>query len=210
MSRALEELTGVRGALEGIAVAGRTDPWILSQVADAFGLAFDAGFAARFRARYLDLLAAEVEAPGPRKGVMPGVRPLLDALAARADVLLGLLTGNYEGGARVKLAHFGLWDYFRCGAYGDEAADRNALLATALDRARRCGAGRVGARDTVIVGDTPHDVAVAVAGGARSVAVATGSYSVEALKAAGADVALEDLSDLSRTLAALGVGLTQE
>jgi len=214
MSRALEELAGVRGALGGISVSGRTDPWNLAQVAASSGLTFDDDFRVRFRERYLSLLAAEVGRPPStiagrpaRHGVMPGVRPLLDAIAVRTDSIPALLTGNFEGGARLKLEHFNLWHYFRCGAYGDDAPDRNGLLATALQRIEARAGHALTPRDAVIVGDTPHDVEVALTGGARSVAVATGSYSVEALRAAGADVVLEDMSDLGATLVALGLDI---
>ena len=70
---------------------------------------------------------------------MPGVRELLDDLRTRDDVFVGLLTGNFEEGARIKLGHFDLWQYFSCGAYGGDAADRNALVPFAVERARACG-----------------------------------------------------------------------
>ena len=70
---------------------------------------------------------------------MPGIRELLDTLQQRDDVFLALLTGKLRAGARIKLEHFDLWRYFRCGAFGDDAADRNALVPFALERARRCG-----------------------------------------------------------------------
>jgi phosphoglycolate phosphatase-like HAD superfamily hydrolase len=135
---------------------------------------------------------------------MPGVRPLLDALAARRDAFLALLTGNFEHGARVKLEYFDLWHYFRCGAFGDAALERNGLLPTALARVEACGGPSPRPSDVVVVGDTPLDVAVARAGGARSVAVATGSYDVLTLSASGADVVLEDFSDLRAALEAFG------
>ena len=120
-------------------------------------------------------------------------------------MFLALLTGNFEAGARAKLEYFDLWRYFRCGAFGDEALDRNRLLATALERARTMwAAADLNASRIVVVGDTPLDVAVAKAGGVRSVAVATGSYGSAALHGSGADVVLEDFSDLAATLAALG------
>ena len=75
----------------------------------------------------LGYLTRELETPGLRKDIMPGVRELLDALADRDDVYLALLTGNYEAAARVKLEYFDLWRYFACGAFGDEAPDRNGL-----------------------------------------------------------------------------------
>ncbi len=131
--------------------------------------------------RYVAHLREEIAAAAAKgvKAVMPGIRPLLDALAARRDVFLGLLTGNFEAGARIKLEHFDLWRYFRCGAFGDDAADRNALVPFALERARGVRARRPSRRsDVFVVGDTPHDVACARAVGAVPVGVATGTFSV--------------------------------
>ena len=134
---------------------------------------------------------------------MPGVRPLLDVLADRPDIYLALLTGNYEDAARVKLEHFDLWRFFPCGAFGDDAPHRNGLLPKALARIRACGGPVVPASDVVVIGDTPLDVACAAASGARSIAVATGGYDVASLRAAGADVVFEDLSDIDAVLEAL-------
>ncbi len=120
---------------------------------------------------------------------------LLDALSTREDVFVGLLTGNFEEGARIKLGHFDLWRYFRCGAYGDDAADRNALVPFALERARRLGLPALAAEHVLVVGDTPHDVACAHAVGALPVGVATGGFSVEQLRASGAPIVFDDLSD---------------
>ena len=198
MTRAFEEVFGIPDAFRGIPMPGRTDSWILSDATAAHDIPYDAPDVARFRDVYLRLLARELDAPHPprlRKGVMPGVRVLLDALAPRADVYLALLTGNYEAAARLKLEHFDLWRYFACGAFGDNALDRNSLLPRAIAQVRASAGHDFGGDDTVIVGDTPLDVACAAAGGARSIAVATGSYSVEALRDAGADVVFEDLSD---------------
>jgi phosphoglycolate phosphatase len=203
MSRAFEELFTVPDAFRGIPMFGRTDAGILFDAAAAHGVATRE--LARFRGVYLAHLATEVGKPGPRKGIMPGVRPLLDSLANRSDVYLALLTGNYEEAARVKLEYFDLWRYFRCGAFGDEAIDRNSLLPKALDRIRQCGGPDVGPADVVVVGDTPLDVACAAAAGARSIAVATGSYDVDALRSTGADVVLTDLSDEADVLQALQI-----
>ena len=136
---------------------------------------------------------------------MPGVRELLDHLAGRGTPHLALLTGNYEKAARLKLEYFDLWRYFRSGAFGDAAADRNQLLPKALARIRDEGGPAAAAPDAVVIGDTPLDVACALAAGARSVAVATGAYDAAALASCGADVVFEDLSDTARVLAALGL-----
>src|SRR5207344_2607099 len=104
--------------------------------------------------------------------------PIFDTLSDRDDVYLALLTGNFERGARIKLEHFDLWRYFPCGAFGDHLVERNALLPIALDQVRASGGPDFHPSDIVVIGDTPLDVAVAVAAGARSIAVATGSHDV--------------------------------
>jgi phosphoglycolate phosphatase-like HAD superfamily hydrolase len=195
----------VRNGFSGIPMAGRTDAWIVEQAAAAHRVPIDRSRLRSFHESYLAKLAAEVHEPGPRKGIMPGVRPLLDRLAGRDDAFLALLTGNLEGGARVKLGYFDLWRYFRCGAFGDEIHNRDELLPLALERVKASGGPIVKPSEVVVVGDTPLDVAVARKGGARSVAVATGGYDAATLAASGADVVLEDFSDLAATLAALGL-----
>lgn len=205
MNRACEEFVGHPHALEGIPVAGRTDRIILSDVVTRAGHSLDDGLLEQLRDRYVDNLRAEIEKPGrlqsfeslgPRSGikaVMPGVRELLDVLERRDDVFLGLLTGNFRSGARIKLEHFDLWRYFRCGAFGDDAADRNALVPFAVTRARECGLHDINPADILVVGDTPHDVACALAVGAIPVAVATGGFTSAQLRESGADIVFETL-----------------
>jgi phosphoglycolate phosphatase len=198
MSRAFDELYGVRDAFNGVPFNGRTDAWILGRVAAKHDI--PPAELQKFKPRYLQHLAAELREPGPRKGVMPGVRPLLDALAAREDVFLALLTGNYAEGARLKLEYFELWHYFTCGAFGDTVHERNHLLADALAQVTACSGLPADPSRTVILGDTPLDIGVAKFGGARSIGVATGGHTVDELRAAGADVVFEDFSDLEKVL----------
>ena len=194
MARACEELVGGRGALNGIPAAGRTDWIILHEALTRMGRELDDSLFNALRDRYVELLREEIHHRGTgTKAVLPGVRDLVASLHARDDVFLGLLTGNFEEGARIKLEHFDLWKYFRCGAYGDDAADRNKLVPFALKRAVDCGLPELESRDVVVVGDTPHDIACARAVNAVAVAVATGGYTVEQLE--DADVVLRDLSD---------------
>jgi phosphoglycolate phosphatase len=207
MNRACSELVGHTEALSGIPVAGRTDRIILADVAARMGRTLDDELLTVLRDRYLAYLREEILAPGvmpsaeslgPRggiKAVMPGIRELLDALQRRPDVFLGLLTGNFEEGARTKLAHFDLWRYFRCGAYGDDAEDRNALVPIAVERARRCGLPEIPPGEILVIGDTPHDIACARAADAVAVGVATGGFTVDELRASGADIVFKDLSD---------------
>jgi len=201
MSRAFEDLYGVRDAFIGVPFNGRTDAWILSQAGARHGV--DASNLATFKPVYLEYLAEELHRPGPRKGVMPGVRALLDTLAKRTDVYLALLTGNFAEGARLKLQHFDLLRYFECGAFGDTVHERNELLADALTQVAACSGVHTHPSQSIVIGDTPLDVGVALAGGARSIAVATGSHTTEQLLASGADVAFDDLSDLEKVLAVL-------
>ena len=201
MNRAFAELFGIAGGFEGIPMAGRTDPLIVHDALARARIDAGDGRVLRFRERYFSLLAEELKVPGPRKGVMPGVRPLLDLLAARPDSFLALLTGNYAEAARIKLGHFDLWRYFGCGAFGDDAAERAQLVDVAIHRSRALGAPEVARRDVIVVGDTPLDVACAKANGVKAVAVATGPCRAAQLRESGADVVFEDLSETSAFLA---------
>ena len=195
MSRAFEDLFGIAGAFDGIEMAGRTDKWILDDAASRAGVDLSGGNYDRFRDRYVSRLMETLREPSPGKGVLPGVRRLLGMLDTRDNVFSALLTGNCEDGARIKLQHFDIWKFFRCGAYGDDVIDRNQLFDIAVRRAEACGAPRVQAADVVVVGDTVLDVACAKAAGARSVAVATGPCDVETLRKSGADIVVKDLND---------------
>jgi phosphoglycolate phosphatase-like HAD superfamily hydrolase len=219
MDDAFHEVFGVRGAFEHIPMPGRTDGAILkdaftraipqSQIlADALsatGVHPVDGQIARYKTVYFERFAEEIRKPVSAdqtrpsrhrfKGVLPGVREVLDALDGRPDVFLGLLTGNYEQGARIKLEYFDLWRYFRCGAYGDDSLDRHALVPVAVARSRQAGCPAVDPHDVVIIGDTPLDIACARDAGISCLAVATGGFSVDALRAAGADTVLESLAD---------------
>lgn len=201
MTRAFESIFGIPDGFAGMVIAGRTDRYLLSTAMARAGLPETEEAHARFHASYLPILAGEIREQGSgRYGVMPGVEALLSALQERDDVHLALLTGNYEQAAQIKLAHFGLNDFFHWGVFGEESPDRNVLGLIALARAeaRRVPAG---AREKpVVIGDTPDDIACAHAAGALALAVATGSYSVEQLQEAGADIALPDLSDTEAVL----------
>jgi phosphoglycolate phosphatase-like HAD superfamily hydrolase len=205
MARAFEEVFGLQHGMASISMAGRTDAWIVAQMAANHGLACTPDIFERFHQAYIGHLTEEIHKPGPQKGILPGVREVLEALAAHSGAHLALLTGNFERGAQIKLEYFDLWRYFAAGAFGDRTHDRNSLLATALARVAAGGGPAITPAETVIVGDTPLDVAVAIAGGARSLAVATGSYDAAALRASGADVVVEDLMDVEAVLEGLGL-----
>ena len=204
MARAFQDVFGFSNGLGSISMAGRTDAWIVAQMAAEHGLQYDADRFRAFHESYVRHLADEVVLPGPQKGVLAGVRPLLDTLVSHDNAYLALLTGNFKRGAEIKLEYFDLWRYFSAGAFGDDSHDRNGSLEGACER-RGAGGPHVRPSEVVIIGDTPLDIAVAVAGGARSLGVATGSYDVETLLESGADAALPDLGDLEAVMEALGL-----
>jgi phosphoglycolate phosphatase len=197
MTRAFAEVCGIENGLDGVAVPGRTDTVILADACAKWGLdGGESAFVARFRATYYRCLADELRRlPAGVAGVLPGVTSLLDTLASDDAFTVGLLTGNYAASARLKLERFGLWDYFAFGAFGGDAAERDRLVAVAIERGREAGMRAVAASDVVIVGDTPLDVACGRANGGRALAVATGSFDAAELRAAGADYVVDDLSD---------------
>jgi phosphoglycolate phosphatase len=212
MNRAFADVFGIPDAFKHVELAGRTDTSILGDAFERQRMTAGPSEVRAFRERYLVCLREEVPLPGRNKRVLPGITLLLDALAPEPQVFLGLLTGNYADAAEVKLGHFDLWRYFRCGAFGEDAHDRNHLVPVALGRARERGLPEhVQADHVVVIGDTPRDVACAHAHGARVIAVATGQYTSDALAQAGADVVFDDFSDTEAALRALrAAGLKSE
>ena len=126
--------------------------------------------------------------------VLPGVRELLDALAAYDDVGVGLLTGNVAGGARLKLISGGLWGRFDFGSYGSDHELRDELPSIAVARARNLWGEVVTADKAIVVGDTPRDIQCGKAGGTATMAVATGSFTVDELSVHDPDHVLADFS----------------
>ncbi len=209
MRRAFLDVYGTAGPIDTYDFRGKTDPVIVGDLLAAAGLGVDAIAAreAEFFTRYLEHLDAEL-GDGSRVVLYPGVARLVEALAARDGCLVGLLTGNVEGGARLKLRSTGLWPRFRVGAYGSDEADRTRLPAVAAQRAEALVGRPFLGRDLVVVGDTPLDVACARAFGASAIAVATGWHSVDDLVACAPDHVFADLADTGRVMAAIldGVG----
>jgi phosphoglycolate phosphatase-like HAD superfamily hydrolase len=196
MNRACADIVGHDNAMAGVEFAGRTDWSILADVMRNHGKTLDSALLDRLNRSYVAHLAEEIELPGTGvKDVMPGIRPLLDALQQRDDVALGLLTGNFIDGARIKLGYFDLWKYFPCGAFGGDSANRNDLVPVAVRRAAEAGIAGIEAHRVIVVGDTPNDVECARVAGALPVAVATGSYTVDDLRATGAEIVFQDLSN---------------
>jgi phosphoglycolate phosphatase-like HAD superfamily hydrolase len=133
-----------------------------------------------------------------RGGALPGVIEILDALDGRPDVISLLLTGNTPVGAQAKLEHYGLARYFAGGAFCIDGDDRPSIARRALTVAAERAGGPVDPRSTYVIGDTPHDVRCGKEIEARTVAVASGTYSVDELAAEDAWLVLESLPSPAR------------
>ena len=185
---------------------GKTDPQIVRELlllANHPGAA-DVALIETICRRYVSLLEDELRHPRTTLKVMPGVHQLLAELEQQASVILGLLTGNMVQGAALKLSAAGIEpDRFVLGAYGSDSAHRPDLPAIAARRAEPHFGREPRGREVVIIGDTPADVTCGQAISARAIGVATGSYSMESLTAAGAHAAFADLRDTTRVLEAI-------
>ena len=203
MNAAFRDLHGHEDALAGMTFAGRTDRAIVFEAFAQLGIDRSQAALDRLRDAYLAHLAIELGHAVEGARVLPGVTGILDALEGRSDVGVGLLTGNFERGAAIKLGHFDLWRRFGFGAFGDAHEDRRALVPIAIEGAEAATGVRIAPQDVVVIGDTPLDIDCARAHGAVSVAVATGPYSAGQLTEAGADVVIETLEDTDALLRVL-------
>ena len=204
IGEALRRTYGTAGDVEHYDFRGKTDPRIVFDLMRGAGVPDDvieAGLSACFDA-YTAALEREI-GDGSRVIVLPGIAEVVRALSTRDDVLVGLLTGNIEAGARVKLRSTGLFPLFRVGAYGSDSMDRRKLPAIACERARRVTGNDFSFDRVTIIGDTPLDVDCARACGAMAVAVATGFHPHAELAACAPDLLFTDFSDVSAAVAAL-------
>ncbi len=209
--RALLEVFGTTGP-DDHRFDGKTDPQIVRELMRMAGHADDHIDArmARLLERYVECLREELVIGASATTVMPGIPPLLDALHAHPDVVLGLLTGNVAAGARAKLQAAAVDpDRFRIGAYGSDSETRGDLPRVAQQRARDELGVVVEGHDVVVIGDTPADIQCGRSIGARSIAVATSHYSVDDLLAHDPSAVFEDFScteDVVRAILADSVG----
>ncbi len=195
----VRDLAGLWGAGDVEAIVGRyeaeTQPQVVHDLAERLGTPDDLidDLVDRCIARYVELLAGEIT--DGKVEVLPGIKELVTALAADRRALLGLLTGNVEEGARVKLAPTGLYPLFKLGAYGSDSAYRTELPAVAVARAERLTGRAFAGKDVVVIGDTPADVECGASLAVRAIAVATGKHSVDELAAYAPDRVFADFSD---------------
>ena len=204
--RALIERFGTNGDEARTDFSGKTDPQIAYEILRRAG--FDderigAGIADLFE-DYLDGLGRELPRDGSHR-LHPGAAEIVEVLAADPRVLLGLVTGNVERGARLKLERFDLWRRFPVGAFGSDDPDRDRLPQVAIERARRLTGQPFTGADAVVIGDSPADIRCARAVGAIAVAVASGQPGRADLAACEPDVLLDSLEEWPELLAAIGL-----
>jgi len=191
--RAFEELYGVEANIDEHTRAGMTDPEITEIIFDeVVGREGTPEEQAKVVAKYLEYMPdAVAESSGYR--VMPGITETLPRLAD-AGIVQGVVTGNVEAAARIKLARGDLDKYFSFGGYGSDDRDRVKVTERAIERGGEVIGTPLERAATISVGDTPRDVSAGHGAGIRVVGVATGAYSVAELEAAGADWAIADVT----------------
>jgi phosphoglycolate phosphatase len=198
LGESLMSVYGRVGDIAGLSFAGKTDPQIVGELMRGAGVPEEriVELLPALKQVYLQRLQENLTASDMQ--LLPEVVAVLDSLGGAPDVTLGLLTGNWEQGARSKLSCFDLNRFFPFGAFGDDRTDRTDLPPVALERAVQFEGHRFSRQETLIVGDSPLDIACARAHGIRAAAVATGYSSREQLRKAGADWILSDLGEAHR------------
>ena len=198
---ALEEVYGTAGSAGTHNFAGKMDSNIIYEVLLSAGLG-ESDITAKFeRAKetYIEMFRTHAKASDVL--LLEGIRELLQVLSGHSEIMLGLLTGNFEASGRHKLLLPGINHHFPFGAFADDAPSRNDLPAVAVEKAYQLTGTKFFNHDIIIIGDTEHDIACARVLNAKSIAVATGTYSTEELKKHNPHVLYENLG---RTNVVLG------
>jgi phosphoglycolate phosphatase len=188
--------------LHDIEIAGMTDSGIVASILNKHKIPATNENVSAFLDSYVHFLSLEL----PRRvgNLLPGVLELLEKLKSRPHLVLALLTGNVSRGAQLKLEHYGVWHFFEFGAFADDHHDRNRLGTVARARAKEKHGRRFSASEIDVIGDTPRDIACGKAFGARTIAVATGTWSRDQLAKYRPDFLIDDLSDVEGIIDTLG------
>lgn len=202
LKRIAQERFGRADDFRDIEIAGRTDAAIVTAILRKYEIEPTPENLSAFLDEYIAGLQTTLpQTPGR---VLPGIHEILARLAANPERILGLLTGNLRRGAQLKLEHYGLWHYFPFGAFADDHADRNQLGAFACARASELHRQTFAGAAIDVIGDTGHDIACGKAIGARTIAVATGSWSREKLAVHEPDFLFADFSPVDEIMETLG------
>ena len=202
LKSALTERFGITDDLHDIEIAGMTDSGIVVSILNKHKIPATNENVSAFLDSYVHFLSLEL----PRRvgKLLPGVLELLEKLKSRPHLVLALLTGNVSRGAQLKLEHYGVWHFFEFGAFADDHHDRNRLGTVARARANEKHGRQFSASEIDVIGDTPRDIACGKAFGARTIAVATGTWSRDKLAKYQPDFLIDDLSDVEGIIHTLG------
>ncbi len=202
LKSAFTERFGVIDDLHDIEIAGMTDSGIVVSILNKHKIPATNENISGFLDSYVHFLSLEL----PRRvgRLLPGVLELLEKLKSRPHLVLALLTGNVSRGAQLKLEHYGVWHFFEFGAFADDHHDRNRLGTVARARAKEKHGRQFSASEIDVIGDTPRDIACGKAFGARTIAVATGTWSRDQLAKYQPDFLIDDLSAVEGIIDTLG------
>src|SRR5437764_3835481 len=198
----LAERFDIADDLHDIEIAGMTDSGIVISILNKHKIPATTENVSAFLDSYVHLLSLEL--PRRKGKLLPGVLKLLKKLKSRPHVVLALLTGNVSRGARLKLEHYAVWHFFEFGAFADDHRERNELGRFARARAKEKHGREFAASEIDVIGDTPRDIDCGRALGARTIAVATGSWSRDELEKHNPDFLIDDLSDVKTIIDTLG------
>src|SRR5947199_6765807 len=199
---AFRERFGITDDLRGIEIAGMTDSGIVASILKKYNIPATTENVSAFLDSYVHFLSLEL--PRRQGKLLPGVLELLEKLKSRKHLIIALLTGNLSRGAQLKLDHYGVWHFFEFGAFADDHHDRNRLGPFARARAKEKHGREFSAAEIDVIGDTPRDIACGKALGARTIAVATGTWSRDELGKYKPDFLIDDLSDVETIVDTLG------
>jgi len=198
----LAERFGIADDLDNIEIAGMTDSGIVVSILKKHRIPTTNENIAAFLDSYVHFLSLEL--PRRKGKLLPGVLELLEKLKSRPHLVLALLTGNVSRGAQLKLEHYGVWHFFEFGAFADDHQDRNQLGSFAVARAKEKHGREFLPEETDVVGDTPRDIACGKAFGARTIAIATGTWSRADLAKHQPNFLFDDLSNVDEVIRTLG------
>lgn len=192
LNRAFHKVLLIENAMDGVSPHGKTDPWIVREVlSKRMDTAPADGLIDSILDEYVGFLEEEVQR-SPNYRVLPGILEILEEMARRSNVLMGLATGNVEAGARIKLSRGALNRYFPFGGFGSDAEDRVSVVRKAVEVAKLQSDEELRPEDVFVIGDTPRDVEAGREAGFQTVAVASGGYTAEQLLQTGAGLVIPD------------------
>ncbi len=206
LDRAFLACHGIPHAMEGIQPAGKTDPAIIREIFHAkLGRNCSSEELSQICGKYLEILPEEIRT-APHYRLMPGIAEILEKTAVMDTCIVGLVTGNLQRGARIKLERADINRFFRFGGYGSDSESRPELTRIGIENGRRLQKHPSANKDIYLIGDTPFDIDAGKKAGVFTVAVATGPYKTVDLESHHPDFVFENFSNTTAFFRAVGLG----